>query len=72
MDVEKYRLAGIIAQSGLLYAIRLLHKNFGEQTLGSVCRLVDEFLADQVKKQFKTVEEKGIAQPTEILSLIHI
>lgn len=66
MDVEKYRLAGIIAQSGLLYAIRLLHKNFGEQTLGSVCRLVDEFLADQVKKQFKTVEEKGIAQPTEI------
>ncbi|PRT53182.1 putative metalloprotease ARX1 [Wickerhamiella sorbophila] len=65
-DIEKYRRAAVIVQSGLIFAFKELHRDFGDKTIGQVCRSVDEFLAREVSHCYKAVEEKGIALPTEI------
>lgn len=66
MSIEKYRTAGTIAQSGLLFAIQSLGQAIGEQTIGDVCRATDDFLRSQIAICYKSVEERGIALPTEI------
>lgn len=66
MSLEKYRTAGLIAQSGLLFAIQSLGEALGERTIGEVCRATDDFLRSQIAICYKTVEERGIALPTEI------
>ena len=64
--VEKYRQAGIIAQNALSVVISQLHKGIGEQSVGEVCRMGDEYIMAQAARCFKTVTEKGVARPVEI------
>lgn len=64
---EKYRLAGMIAQTGLQYVLGLVRHEYAEKTMGEMCRLGDEFLHRATATAFKRdARERGIAMPTQI------
>ncbi|ANB11527.1 Arx1p [Sugiyamaella lignohabitans] len=66
--LQKYRLAGQIAQTGLAYVLALLKSpKHADKTVGEICRLGDLFLHRATASAFKkNVEEKGIALPVQI------
>lgn len=68
-SLERYRLAGQIAQTGLVFVQELLKNNHeAERSVGEICRLGDAFLQKATGNVFKRqkVEEKGIALPVQI------
>ncbi|KAA8905027.1 hypothetical protein TRICI_005355 [Trichomonascus ciferrii] len=68
-SLERYRLAGQIAQTGLVFVQGLLKNNHeAERSVGEICRLGDAFLQKATANVFKRqkVEEKGIALPVQI------
>jgi metalloprotease ARX1 len=66
--VDKYRLAGQIAQTALTYIQTLLRSpNAQSKTIGELCRLGDLFIQKAVDVAYKKgVQEKGIALPVQI------
>uniref|UniRef100_A0A060T8A8 Probable metalloprotease ARX1 n=1 Tax=Blastobotrys adeninivorans TaxID=409370 RepID=A0A060T8A8_BLAAD len=67
--LEKYRLAGQIAQTGLVFVQTLVHENEeAERSVGEICRLGDAFLRRATGNAFKkqNVKERGIALPVQI------
>lgn len=68
-SLERYRLAGQIAQTGLVFIQQLLKNSFEDQrSIGEICRLGDAFLQRATGNVFKKqkIEEKGIALPVQI------
>lgn len=66
--VEKYRLAGQIAQTCLKYVLNLIEDREAERTIGEICRLGDEFILKYTRQSYvKDVKEKGVALPVQIL-----
>lgn len=65
--LEKYRQAGQIAQTGLVYVQSLLKDRENLRTIGEICRLGDQFLQRATDTAFKrSVKERGIALPVQI------
>lgn len=66
-SVEKYRQAGQITQTGLLFVKTLLNDRKTPRPIGEICRLVDKFLQRATNTSFKkSVKERGIAIPVQI------
>ncbi|CAN3369315.1 probable metalloprotease Arx1p [Diutina catenulata] len=63
--LEKYRMAGQIAQTALVYAGQLIASP-QRPTIPELCVLTDSYIARLLAKGFKSVREKGIAHPTSV------
>ncbi|CAI5757544.1 unnamed protein product [Candida verbasci] len=71
-NLEKYRVAGQITQTGLQYLISLINNSYHLKTTAKIsvqdlCLLSDSFLFKLLNKQYvNKVIEKGISHPTTI------
>ncbi|KAG5373233.1 putative metalloprotease ARX1 [Yarrowia sp. C11] len=63
---DKYRLAGKIAQTCLQHIIQTVLTQYESFTVGEMCRMGDDFLERATTAVYKSVAEKGIAQPVRI------
>lgn len=63
---DKYRLAGKITQTCLQHIIQTVLTQYETYTVGEMCRMGDEFLERATSAAYKSVAEKGIAQPVRI------
>lgn len=67
--LQKYRLAGQIVQTGLVFIQILLLEDNSERSVGDICRLGDLFLQRTTSESYrkhKAIQEKGIALPVQI------
>ncbi|CAN3376618.1 hypothetical protein DIURU_002636 [Diutina rugosa] len=66
--VEKYRVAGQIVQTALVYLESIIANppNGAIPTITDLCVLTDSYMAKLLAKAFTSVREKGIAVPTQI------